>query len=203
MTDIKVIDRNGVPMVSSREVAAKFGKAHKNVLRVFDRLYQEMEVEEFQKLYALNFELIQHNGNVEEIFMTKDGFMLIAMGFTGSEALRWKVKFIQTFNSLVTTVETLNNEVARLQIENQHLSNRLAVISDLSSKKPKRKVMVAVPVYDNQLPGFEDYEPRWALKPAELVTDEPIKSISSLRHIVRTIEGLNAKADALRKKIGL
>jgi hypothetical protein len=32
--------------------------------------------------------------------MTRDGFTILAMGFTGKEAMAWKEKFIQAFNML-------------------------------------------------------------------------------------------------------
>nr|WP_281803491.1 Rha family transcriptional regulator [Methylocystis echinoides] len=32
--------------------------------------------------------------------MTRDGFTLLAMGFTGEAALRWKLKYIDAFNRM-------------------------------------------------------------------------------------------------------
>jgi phage regulator Rha-like protein len=32
--------------------------------------------------------------------MTRDGFVLLAMGFTGKEALKWKIQFIEAFNAM-------------------------------------------------------------------------------------------------------
>ncbi|MBR1750871.1 MAG: phage antirepressor KilAC domain-containing protein [Ruminococcus sp.] len=32
--------------------------------------------------------------------MTRDGFTLLAMGFTGKEAMQWKLKYIEAFNNL-------------------------------------------------------------------------------------------------------
>ena len=33
-------------------------------------------------------------------YMDRDGFTLLVMGFTGKEALNWKVKYIQAFNQM-------------------------------------------------------------------------------------------------------
>jgi Rha family phage regulatory protein len=32
--------------------------------------------------------------------ITRDGFTLLAMGFTGKEALQWKIKYMQAFNKM-------------------------------------------------------------------------------------------------------
>ena len=32
--------------------------------------------------------------------MTRDGFALLAMGFTGKRALHWKLKYIEAFNAM-------------------------------------------------------------------------------------------------------
>lgn len=51
--------------------------------------------------------------------MTRDGFSLLAMGFTGQKALEWKLKFISTFNAmekaLCREVDKLEWKQARLQ----------------------------------------------------------------------------------------
>lgn len=35
-----------------------------------------------------------------ECFITRDGFSLLAMGFTGAKALKWKLKYIEAFNKM-------------------------------------------------------------------------------------------------------
>ena len=32
--------------------------------------------------------------------MNRDGFNLLAMGFTGKEAVQWKLKYIEAFNQM-------------------------------------------------------------------------------------------------------
>ncbi|MBM6412029.1 Rha family transcriptional regulator, partial [Lacticaseibacillus paracasei] len=38
--------------------------------------------------------------------MNRDGFTLLAMGFTGKKALQFKIKYIQAFNSMETQIRT-------------------------------------------------------------------------------------------------
>ena len=62
-----------------------FGKRHDNVLRAIERL------ECSEKFNALNFEVVKYidqKGQARTMYnMTKDGFTLLAMGFTGKKAL--------------------------------------------------------------------------------------------------------------------
>ena len=89
--------QDGIVTTSSLQVAHFFGKRHSHVLRAIKNLLSEMP-----EGYAPNFGLIQTdvdlgNGGTRKTpayRMTREGFMLLAMGFTGKEALRWKLAFI-------------------------------------------------------------------------------------------------------------
>lgn len=99
-----LVVRNGVPMTTSVDVARVFGKPHKNVLRDIDRLADS----DGDGFCALNFEptsidVQQPRGGarqVRAVEMTRDGFTLLAMGFTGEPALRFKKAYIRAFNAL-------------------------------------------------------------------------------------------------------
>ncbi len=94
-----VITRNnsGELVVSSRQVAEDFGKEHKNVVRAIENLTAEF--------WAVKNIMIEskfnHKGNeYTEYLLTRDGFSLLVMGFTGSKALEWKLKYIEAFNKM-------------------------------------------------------------------------------------------------------
>lgn len=92
----------GKVTTTSLQIAAHFGKRHDNVLRTI----QNLEIP--QEFHALNFEAMSAdvtvaNGAVRKtpIYrITRDGFALLAMGFTGKEAAHWKVAYIQAFNKM-------------------------------------------------------------------------------------------------------
>lgn len=83
---------------TSRVVAEKFGKRHDNVLRDITKIQKEVPPE----FNALNFEAVEYldpKGEARPMFeLTRDGFVLLAMGFTGAAAMEWKVRFIEAFN---------------------------------------------------------------------------------------------------------
>lgn len=89
---------NGTPTTTSRDIAERFGKRHAHVLRDIEALDCPKEFTE------PNFGLSAYKdstGRLQPMYnVTKDGFMFLAMGFTGKEAAAWKVRFIAAFNHL-------------------------------------------------------------------------------------------------------
>ncbi|MEG2566729.1 MAG: Rha family transcriptional regulator [Acinetobacter sp.] len=88
----------GKAFTTSQKIANYFGKSHKNVLRKIRQTIIECP-DDFSRL---NFELadfIDKNGETQPMYkLTKDGYMLVVMGFTGAAAMLIKVKYIQAFN---------------------------------------------------------------------------------------------------------
>ena len=89
---------HGEIRTTSLKVAAHFGKQHRDVLRRVKSLECS---EEFNQR---NFALVAYKDAKGEdrplVDMTKDGFMLLAMGFTGPAALRIKEAYIGEFNRM-------------------------------------------------------------------------------------------------------
>lgn len=88
----------GRPWTDSRMVAEKFHKRHDNVIRAHKNLKCSKEFN------ALNFEAVDYIDDKGEyrqmIRMTRDGFTLLAMGFTGEDAMIWKERYISAFNQM-------------------------------------------------------------------------------------------------------
>ena len=85
-------------VVSSRDVARVFEKEHKHVMEAIRRLGCS---EEFA---GSNFRLGSYkdsqNQERPEYIMTRDGFVLLAMGFTGEKAMQFKEAYIAAFNAM-------------------------------------------------------------------------------------------------------
>ncbi len=95
MSPIVSIKNNAV-VANSRDVAAYFDKRHADVLRAIDDLiHAEPSIE---RNFALN-EIETKVGfgfRMDRSFdMTRDGFSLLAMGFTGTKALQFRLRFIE------------------------------------------------------------------------------------------------------------
>lgn len=86
----------GRVFATSRDVAAFFEKRHDNVLRDINALLST------DPACALNFEetsgdvpMPRGGSRVERAYnMDRDGFTLLAMGFTGTKALQFKLRYI-------------------------------------------------------------------------------------------------------------
>lgn len=90
---------------TSRIVAEKFGKRHDNVLATIDKILTQVS-DIFGKLNFKETEYVQNNNlgipvSYRMFEMTKDGFMILVMGFTGVPAMAIKETYINAFNFMV------------------------------------------------------------------------------------------------------
>lgn len=98
-----VIDNNR-PVVSSRKVAEVFEKEHNTVMRSIRDLVCG---DDFSRCnFAQSTYMSDRGKEYPEYLMTRDGFTLLAMGFTGSKAMQWKIKYIETFNRMEAELST-------------------------------------------------------------------------------------------------
>ena len=83
---------------TSLAIANTFGKRHDNVLR--DILNLDIP-DEFNRL---NFEAVEYTdakGEKRPMYLiTRDGFTILAMGFTGKKAMEFKIRYIEAFNRM-------------------------------------------------------------------------------------------------------
>lgn len=97
---INITNRNGNLVVSSREIARNFEKRHDNVLKDIDDLIKGAP-QKLGYLFIKSEYVHEQNKQVyREFLLTRDGFTLLAMGFTGKKALEWKLKYIEAFNKM-------------------------------------------------------------------------------------------------------
>ena len=98
LTTAVAYTHNGAPATNSLVIAERFGKRHHHVLRAIKRLECSPEFSETNFGLA---EYIDEQGKPRPYYIiTRDGFMFLAMGFTGKEAAQWKERFITAFNEL-------------------------------------------------------------------------------------------------------
>ncbi len=119
---LRIVD--GKITTTSLDVAEKFGKQHKNVLRdirnlecpeEFARLNFEQVMETMTYKDSDGVLVAKETSRIGHVRMTKDGFMFLAMGFTGKEAARWKVAYITAFNLMETHLIEATRLIQRLE----------------------------------------------------------------------------------------
>nr|DAF49171.1 MAG TPA: regulatory protein [Caudovirales sp. ctrNG92] len=103
-------DMKDTARVDSRLVAQMFEKEHKNVLQSIDAILAPDSgfSREFNRL---NFQPIKYTdirGRKQRCYaMTRDGFTMLVMGFTGKKAAQFKEMYIKRFNEMEQTIKTL------------------------------------------------------------------------------------------------
>lgn len=135
---------NGIPKVSSLEIAERFGKQHKNVMRDIERLLADLD-NGFRELnFELTFRIVPgpNNSQREEPYynLTRDAFSLLAMGFTGKKALAWKVKYIEAFNLMEARLLKRSHAKKRLEDQQKALPTKdkyEAYIEDVEAFRAK------------------------------------------------------------------
>lgn len=101
MKDLVFKGESNEVLTNSLLVAEKFGKDHKNVVRDIRSIIGGMLKIEHTQLFVESVYVHPQNGQEYPMFiMNRDGFTLLAMGFTGEKALKFKLEYINAFNKM-------------------------------------------------------------------------------------------------------
>ena len=101
MNDITLSMQNGEPVVSSRQIAENFEKRHDHVMRDIEDIMKGLPKNGDTPMFFKTEYIHEQNGQTYPMYlMNRDGFTLLAMGFTGKAALEWKLKYIAAFNEM-------------------------------------------------------------------------------------------------------
>lgn len=94
--------KNSQALTNSLLVAEKFGKTHDNVLKAIRNIVDGGVVKNNETpMFVESTYFNQQNGQDYPLFvMNRDGFTLLAMGFTGKRALQFKLDYIAAFNAM-------------------------------------------------------------------------------------------------------
>lgn len=123
--------KNNTVVVSSLQIAEHFGKRHDNVKRDIETIINAvplLKIEGTPKMFQKSTYIHEHNKKEYPMYlMNRDGFSLLVMGFTGKEALEWKIKYIKAFNAMEQEIQhkeyqaslakSSENELLRKKVE--------------------------------------------------------------------------------------
>lgn len=88
-------------------MAEVFNKNHKNIIRKIN----EFPKDNFTKLNFEPSKYIDSTGRILPCYkITRDGFSLLVMGFTGEKAYKWKIEFIKAFNEMEKRLRNIEYE---------------------------------------------------------------------------------------------
>ncbi|EAI3152650.1 hypothetical protein E3E20_08895, partial [Campylobacter coli] len=105
--DVELEVANDQVTTTSLDIAAVFNKRHDNIIA---------KIETFPKdsFTDLNFKASKYIDSTGRILpcykITRDGFSLLVMGFTGEKAYKWKILFIKAFNEMEKRLRNIEYE---------------------------------------------------------------------------------------------
>ncbi|EGS8473546.1 Rha family transcriptional regulator, partial [Campylobacter coli] len=127
--------------INSLDLAKVFNKNHKDVLETTKNQPQNDFTES-------NFILSTYKDKKGELRpcynLTRDGFSLLVMGFTGEKAYKWKIEFIKAFNEMEKRLKNLEQEKMQKLAFHQSLGYK----SQLKQQKEKYENKIKALKYD-------------------------------------------------------
>lgn len=133
-------------------------------------------------------------------YLTRDAFSLVAMGFTGSEAMQWKIKFIAAFNAMEKIVfeeiPRLHKTIAELTQQLLRYENRKAL--------PSKKGTISTPVYaeglfDEMLIVSYELKKKDELTEAERLEAEQVHLLRIQKGVGSSLEKTSQKLNSVRR----
>ena len=100
LVEIKKMNKEEVTVVTSLDVAETFEKNHRDVMESIRNIGEAISTAEFSALFYLD-SYKASNGKTNPMYlMTRDGFTLLAMGYNGDKAMKFKLAYIKQFNEM-------------------------------------------------------------------------------------------------------
>lgn len=98
LVEIMKINKEEITVVTSLDIAETFGKEHARVLRDIRKLEcsDEFRVDNFAESSYQN----SQNKKQPMYLITRDGFTLLVMGYTGEKEMRFIEAYIRQFNAM-------------------------------------------------------------------------------------------------------
>jgi Rha family phage regulatory protein len=156
--DLGVKPADGVPLVSSVDVAGKFERRHKHVLDAIKDLLISRDVGSLGWFREACYR--DPRGREQPAYdMTRDGLVLLVMPWAGSKALAFKIRYIQAFNAMEDALrhpQPLSRAKTRYQAEQMLLEWNEAEIAAGLPRLPERRL-------------FTEYGPRLVAEHPEML----------------------------------
>lgn len=209
---VKIMEQNKEEILTanSRDVAEHFEKQHKDVLESIRNLTAENSA---TKSMFIETSFESRGKLYPQYELTRDGFSLLVMGFTGSKALEWKLKYIEAFNEMERELRRLYEERKRTEIERAKGVIIRHVLTDTIKMKiadsPNKRF--AYPNYTKLIyrtifgKSLKELQADFGVKPKETIRDymtaEQLKEVESMEMLVSSLINLGMSYDEIKSFI--
>ena len=196
-------NKREILVVSSRQIAEDFEKQHKNVLRDIEVLKEQIRPAQNWAGYFISSEYRDAKGEMrKEYLLTRDGFSLLVMGFTGEKALSWKLRYIEAFNEMEKELVCIYEERQRWEIERAKGVLVRHILTDTIKMKiadtPNKKF--AYPNYTKLIyrvifgKNYAELLAEFGVKPKEslrdYLTSEQLREVEQMEMLVSSLIGV-------------
>lgn len=182
-------------ITTSLKVAEKFEKEHRHILDAIRNLAAENSAAKF----FTETTYINRGKKYPMYEMDRDGFSLLAMGFTGEKALRWKLDYIKAFNTMEAELKRIYTERQQWQIERDKGVIVRHILTDTIKMKvadsPHKKF--AYPNYTKMIyktifgKTMKELQAQYGVKGKESIRDyvtaDELKQIESMEMLVSSL----------------
>ena len=183
---------------TSRKVAEVFGKEHSHVLRDIRELGCSDEFRKSNFGFS-EYKVDGNNKTYKEYVITRDGFTLLVMGYTGEKAMQFKEAYILAFNEMEKELKRLHAERQQWEIERTKGILVRHILTDTIKMKvvdsPNKKFMY--PNYTKLIyktlfgKTLKELQQEYGVKGKESIRDyltsEQLKDIESIEMLVSSL----------------
>jgi len=179
--EYSLYEKDGKAFCDSLQVAETFEKRHDHVLRDIRNVIADIE-EDFSLPNFGESNYKERGKKYPKYLLTKDGFTLLTMGYTGKKAMQFKIAYINRFNQMEAFISSLLEAkmefpaftdavmLAHEEPKHYHYSNEVNLIYRLVLGMDAKKFREA-----SGIPAGEGIRP--------YLTEEQIKLIQTLQRI--------------------
>lgn len=165
MEEIVFRGANDQAVTSSLLIAEKFEKSHDNVLKAIRKMFDEGIVKNNETpMFVETTYVNEQNKQVYPMFlMNRDGFTLLAMGFTGKKAMQFKLEYIKAFNKMEAIIKEQSKpksqaemllEQCKLMVEQEHRLQKVEQRLDRMDEEriENGKLLLEAEITENKVP---------------------------------------------------
>lgn len=197
---VTITERNHeeVLTTTSRQVAEVFEKRHADVLRDIENMNCSVEFRKRNFAFS-EYKTDGNNKTYKEYIITKDGFVMLAMGYTGEKAMIFKERYINAFNEMEKELKKIYAERKQWEIERAKGVLVRHILTDTIKMKvaesPHKRFMY--PNYTKLIyktlfnKSFDELKKEYGVKPKEslrdYLTSEQLKEVESMEMLVSSL----------------
>lgn len=121
--------KNNAAVCDSLQVAEKFGRNHKYVLKKIEKLLEDDSANKLAQCIRIS-KYKDASGKYNKMYLlNKDGFVFLAFGFTGKEADAWKWKYIEAFNQMEKLIQEKSTAAYQLSDQAEKATRKTRVFA--------------------------------------------------------------------------